>query len=133
MTDWIDTSVSIDDLEVGSIGSLEINTEAIDSHTHRVAQAIAEREDYALRGAWMYGYPYVHVFESTGLTDPLGRQEPHDRFTVKLPVYMPAYEKGHPQEYADRTYSHTYDFESIPDRVLKAAMNGELDMEDIDR
>jgi len=124
MTDFRgDGRLTIDDIDIGAIKSLDISTTAIDKVSNSMLEKEAERLEYAVRGAWMAGYPYLHVYEPNHLSSGLAQQEPQERFTVKLPVYMPAYEKEHLREYADRVYSYTYDLNSVPGHQLKAALD----------
>lgn len=96
----------------------DIDTSVTDGITKR----IAERREYALRGAWMHGYHYVHVFDTPTELTTFEQGNP----TVKLPLFVPAYDASHPREYAGRKYNYTYDLKSVPDDVIKAAIDGEL-------
>jgi len=96
-------------------------------HETGFAKAVAERTEKALHGAWMAEYQYVHVYEPGLSTMPLGETEPQTEVNIQLPVFLPSSEPSHMDSVGGYTYSHTYDFESVPDHVLREALYGGSD------
>lgn len=90
-----------------------------------VHHGIAERREYEIRGAWRAGYRYVHVYRPSHWDGvPLARRELSEVASVPLDYLEPSDDptpRGGPGRYA-----YTYDLDSVPDDVLRAAIRGEI-------
>lgn len=78
-------------------------------------RAIAERKDYALRGAWRAGYDYVHVYQPIA-PGALAR-EPLDEFTVQADILWPSNVEEPPGGIGN--YLYTYDLTAVSDAEIR--------------
>lgn len=90
----------------------------------RVAEAMVERLEYELRGAWRVGYDYLHVYDDPS---PLARDGP-ETFTVSMYFY-PGNEGVPRADPENLVYRYSYDLTSVPDDVLRQAIRGDIDAE----
>jgi hypothetical protein len=102
-----------------SAASLEsLVTDAVDAWNERL-----EKELFA---AWRAGYDYLHIYRDE--PEPLGR-EPLENTTVLGTRYVIPSRNREPmlRDHSGIQYLHTYDFETIPDHVMRAAWNDNLE------
>ena len=87
----------------------------------QVLQAEMEQE---IRGAWRAGYDYLHVFEKNPLYDGVNRNDP----TVTLTRYTYPSNSDNPTalEHDGIVYCYSYDFDSIPDHVIRAMLDQQV-------
>ena len=112
----------------------DITAAAADAGTHmptaetleQTQQAIADRLEKELRGAWRAGYDYLHVYGPR-----LGEFNRDEIFMIRQGV-IPS-DREHPpvRSTEDWVYSYTYDLTSVPDGLLRQAIRGELHLSEV--
>ena len=86
--------------------------EPLSDAVENLAHQVAAREERALRGAWIAGYDYLHVFSSISC-----KGVRLDSFSVKR-LYVPANTKRRAGYYDPVTYEYTYDIKNTDDEEI---------------
>jgi len=99
---------------------------SLESLVTDAADAWHERLEKELFGAWRAGYDYLHIYADE--PEPLGR-EPLANATVLGTRYVIPSRNREPmlRDHSGIQYLHTYNFETIPDHVMRAAWNDDLE------
>lgn len=87
---------------------MDLQTEAIDA----AAQAMQERLNKEIIGAWRAGYQYLHVYDGTP-----SQFRPETTFSVSIFVFPSISEK--PPRTPDTQYGYTYDLTDIDREMVR--------------
>lgn len=107
-------------------GRIAYDALSVESVVTDAVDAWHDRLETELFGAWRAGYDYLHIYADE--PQPLGR-EPLENATVFGGRYVVPSRNREPtlRDHSGIQYLHTYDFETIPDHVMRAAWNDDLD------
>lgn len=106
---------------------MDVDTLALDTGIDDAVEALHERLEKELLGAWRAGYDYLHVYNDHG-TEPLGREGLSERYTINQYV-LPGHSER-PVRPDSLAYAYTYDLSDVPFGVMRSALRGELDKYD---
>lgn len=96
----------------------ELVSDAVEETTN----AVAERLDYHLRGAWRAGYEYVHIFHPVPELEGVMNADREDYFTTTIGVLPSNLEK--PPQPDGYRYQYSYDLSDVDDEAIRAALRG---------
>lgn len=82
---------------------------------------VQNRVEQEVLAAWRAGYDRVHVYDKA----ELGERGLSESFALTR-LYLPGHEGGRRPDPPDLIYRYSYELNSVPDSVFRAALRGEL-------
>jgi hypothetical protein len=104
-------------------------SDELNQRLNDAVSSLHEQLEKELHGAWRAGYNYLHVYSKNPMFDGLDQTPPVEN-AVAFTYYVYPSDSANAKalEHNGIQYAYSYDFTTIPDHIVKAAIDGTLDV-----